>query len=213
MTSANLGTQMDYRVELPLNFIAPLYLQHRSSAGAKKAPVDTNIPDLFIPPGHLPGASRPEPALNAIPSPSPLDRSGPAKSSRKGGEDLAELFGEPGKRNWTPNDIVHKTATLPGVAGALIALQDGLLVASCMPPNWKTETIAAFLPQIFGRMRQYTNEFKVGSLQSLAFTVEEGTLQIFNAGIIYFAALGKLDHVLPLADLNLIVKEIARHTK
>ena len=99
------------------------------------------------------------------------------------------------------------------MAGALIALQDGLLVASCMPPAWKTETIAAFLPQIFGRLRQYTNEFKMGELGSVAFTVEQGTLQIFNAGIIYFAALSQQGAVLPIADLTLIAKEIGRHTK
>jgi predicted regulator of Ras-like GTPase activity (Roadblock/LC7/MglB family) len=99
------------------------------------------------------------------------------------------------------------------VAGALIALQDGLLVASCMPPAWKTETIAAFLPQIFGRLRQYTNEFKMGELRSLSFSVEEGTLQVFNAGIIYFAALSPLGATLPAAELTLIAKEIGRHTK
>jgi len=47
--------------------------------------------------------------------------------------DLAELFGQPDKRNWTPNEIVKNTAKLPGVAGALIALQDGLLVAKGNP--------------------------------------------------------------------------------
>jgi len=69
--------------------------------------------------------------------------------------DLAELFGQPDKRNWdAATKFVQKTSELPGVSGALIALQDGLLVASCMPPEWKTETVAAFLPQIFGRMHQ-----------------------------------------------------------
>ena len=128
-------------------------------------------------------------------------------------KDLAELFGQPDKRNWTPNEIVKHTARLPGVAGALIALQDGLLVASCMPPSWKTETISAFLPQIFGRMNQYTNELKMGELQSVTFAVDQGTLQIFNAGIIYFAALGRIGVALPVTELLLIVKEISRHTK
>jgi predicted regulator of Ras-like GTPase activity (Roadblock/LC7/MglB family) len=229
MSSANLETQMDYRVDLPLNFVAPLYLQQRSANGPKKlAPVE-GIPDVFNPlglttePAEEPVSEEsaneePAPAVCAAPQAPPASRKlaapvAAAKTSRKGGEELAELFGEPGKRNWTPNDIVHKTATLPGVAGALIALQDGLLVASCMPHAWKTETISAFLPQIFGRMRQYTNEFKMGDLQSVAFTVEHGTLQVFNAGIIYFAALSQHDAALPIAELTLIAKEIGRHTK
>lgn len=126
---------------------------------------------------------------------------------------LAELFNEPGKRNWTPNEIVQRTAQLPNVAGALIALQDGLLVANCMPANWKTETIAAFLPQIFGRMSQYVKELSMGDLISVTLAVEQGTLQVYKAGIIYFAALAKPDAILPLGPLNLIARELSRHTK
>jgi len=127
--------------------------------------------------------------------------------------DLAELFKQPEKRNWTPNEIVQNTAKLPGVAGALIALQDGLLVASCMPPQWKTETVAAFLPQIFGRMHQYTKELKMGELYSVTMTVEAGALQIFASGIIYFATLSTPEMQLPIHELNVIAHELSRHTK
>jgi predicted regulator of Ras-like GTPase activity (Roadblock/LC7/MglB family) len=126
---------------------------------------------------------------------------------------LAELFNEPEKRSWTPNDIVHHTSQLPGVAGALIALQDGLLVAACMPPEARAETIAAFVPQIFGRMSQYTRELQLGEAKGVSFTVESGTLQVFNAGIIYFAALGKTGANLPIPELRLIATELSRHTK
>ena len=216
MASANLETQVDYRVDLPLNFVAPLYLQQRSATAQKKSAAAADIPDLFNPAGA--SATQPPPPATAEPAPAvSAAQIVPAlaeplripSSPRKPGEELAES----GKRNWTPNDIVHKTATLPGVAGALIALQDGLLVASCMPPTWKTETIAAFLPQIFGRMNQYATELKMGELGSVAFAVEHGTLQIFNAGIIYFAALGQLGAALPISQLTLIAKEISRHTR
>ena len=126
---------------------------------------------------------------------------------------LNELFKEANKKNWTPNEIVHKTITLPGVTGALIALQDGLLVAGTMPPPWKTETIAAFIPQIFGRLTQYTKELQMGEVRTVSFGVESGTLQIFNAGIIYFAALGQHGGSLPVEDLTLIATELSRHTK
>ncbi len=226
MASANLDTQSDYRVELPLSFVAPLYLQFRPSSTQKKAATLAHIPDVFnsdaqpsaesVPsaePEAADSAPAPAPSAPAQPAPPEAEEEAAAKTPRKPSQDLAELFGEPGKRNWTPNEIVHKTATLPGVAGALIALQDGLLVANCMPPTWKTETIAAFLPQIFGRLSQYTTELKMGDLQSLTFAVDEGSLQIFNAGIIYFAALGLPNVALPVPELNLIVKEISRHTK
>src|SRR5262249_33815031 len=146
----------------------------------KKAGAASDIPDLFGPGAQgapaapaSPAAAEPRPAAPAPSAISAAMAAAEVKPSRKPGEELAQLFGEPDKRHWTPNDIVHKTSTLPGVAGALIALQDGLLVASCMPSSWKTETIAAFLPQIFGRMRQYTNELKMGELESIAFSVEQ----------------------------------------
>lgn len=222
MTSAGLATAMDYRVDLPLNFVAPLYLQHRAApAQQRKADLRADIPDVFSQPGQAVEAPA-SPAVYAAPLAAPAapvapaaapPPSAPAKRPRKSGDELAELFGEPDKRTWTPNDIVHKTATLPGVAGALIALQDGLLVASCMPPTCPTETVAAFLPQIFGRMSQYTHELKLGDLHSFAFSVDQGSLQIFNAGIIYFAALSQPGAPLPFQELNLIAKEIGRHTK
>jgi predicted regulator of Ras-like GTPase activity (Roadblock/LC7/MglB family) len=132
---------------------------------------------------------------------------------RKRAQSLNELFKEANKKNWTPNEIVHKTITLPGVTGALIALQDGLLVAGSMPPPWKTETIAAFIPQIFGRLTQYTKELQMGEVRTVSFGVESGSLQIFNAGIIYFGALGLHGGSLPVEDLTLIATELSRHTK
>ena len=62
-------------------------------------------------------------------------------------------------------------------------------------------------------MNQYAGELKMGELQSVAFSVEEGNLQIFKAGIIYFAALSKSGATLPLAELSLVAQEISRHTK
>lgn len=212
---ASATTFAEIRLEFPLALVAPLFLKARPAQEQKQAVVPVNIPDLFNAGNEAAAATSaapatPVPAVSAAPvSPQPVAE----VIAKKAPENLAELFGEPDKRNWTPNDIVHKTSHLPGVAGALIALQDGLLVASCMPPDWKTETIAAFLPQIFGRMHQYTKELKMGELQSVTFSVDQGTLQIYNAGIIYFSVLGRNQVPLPLAELHLIARELSRHTK
>jgi predicted regulator of Ras-like GTPase activity (Roadblock/LC7/MglB family) len=198
--------QAETRLELPLNVLAPLFL-HRRPAQRRKSVAPIDVPDLFSVSGEQLATDVPEQSAPEVPPPAP--KIAPPKLA----ENLAELFGEPDKKNWTPNEIVHKTSLLPDVAGALIALQDGLLVASCMPPPWKTETIAAFLPQIFGRMKQYAKELKMGELTSVSFAVEQGTLQIFNAGIIYFAALGRSNAPLPSEHLSLIARELSRHTK
>jgi predicted regulator of Ras-like GTPase activity (Roadblock/LC7/MglB family) len=218
----------DMPLDWPLSVIAPLFLQSRPQKAPKPKAVRMDIPDVFAH-ANAPAVAAPPAQEIEEPAPAPTPAPSPARTPvekpaalapvaedatpRKAPKDLAELFGEPEKRNWTPNEIVHKTCTLPGLDGALIALQDGLLVASCMPPAWKSETISAFLPQIFGRMHQYTRELKMGELMSVGFTVEQGTLQIFNAGIIYFAALCKQGESLPAAELNLIARELSRHTK
>ena len=71
----------------------------------------------------------------------------------------------------------------------------------------------SLLPQIFGRMTQYTTELRMGELSSVTLAVDQTTFLIFNAGIIYFAVLSLPGAPLPLPELNLIVKEIGRHTK
>lgn len=221
-------------VELPLSVVAPLFFKNRQGQAAKKAYVPTDIPDLFSAEGtpQAPGqaaapAPAPAPAPVAVqaaepvapPAPQPVAAApvpvtpAPAAAPQKKPTNIAELFGEPKKKNWTPNEIVQRTAQLPGVAGAMIALQDGLLVAGSLPPDWKAETVAAFIPQMFGRMRQYTRELSIGDLKSLTFVVDKGPLQIFNAGLIYFVVLGDSEALMPVEEMNLIATELCRHTK
>jgi predicted regulator of Ras-like GTPase activity (Roadblock/LC7/MglB family) len=223
-------------LEMPLSVIAPLYLQ-QSKYKAKKSNVPAGIPDLFSSKGEklqeqaveaeeeeveeveeaeeeeVEAEEEAAPVHAAPVHAAPVAHVPAVIPERKKAQTLNELFKEPNKKNWTPNEIINKTITLPGVTGALIALQDGLLVAGSMPPPWKTETIAAFIPQIFGRLTQYTKELQMGEVRTVSFGVDSGTLQIFNAGIIYFGALGKHGGSLPVEDLTLIATELSRHTK
>jgi predicted regulator of Ras-like GTPase activity (Roadblock/LC7/MglB family) len=114
------------------------------------------------------------------------------------------------KRYATPNDIVNKAAELDGVDGAIIALPDGLLVASRIPATMNPETIAAFLPQIFGRVSQCTRELRLGDLNNLNFTVGTIPWKIFRVGAIFFAAFGRPGEPLPSAQLASIAAELDR---
>jgi predicted regulator of Ras-like GTPase activity (Roadblock/LC7/MglB family) len=226
--AAQVSINAEVRLPLPLNVVAPLFLKQREPFGAKKrVTVAESIPDVFSaagkpvvassvaalqgvpdsqPPAPTPAPAPAQPAAaQSTPAPEPVPRKLPTS--------VSELFNETDKKSWTPNEIVHRTTTLPSVAGAMIAMQDGLLVAHCMPPTMKTETIAAFVPQIFGRLNQYCKELQLGDAKSVSFTVESGTVQVFNAGIIYFAALSKPGALLPLPELQLIASELSRHTK
>ncbi|HXI52050.1 MAG TPA: hypothetical protein VNH84_11110 [Candidatus Saccharimonadales bacterium] len=177
-------------------------------APAPAAPMPT--PQPFPTSAPAPAAAA-APARPAMPPPFALPAA-PAAAG-KAPTNLAELFGEPTKKSWTPNEIVQRTNHLANVAGSLIALQDGLLVASNMPTTFRTETIAAFVPQIFGRLNQYSKELQMGETTAVSFTVGAGTVQVYNAGIIYFAILGKPGTVLPHTELQLIAAELSRHTK
>jgi predicted regulator of Ras-like GTPase activity (Roadblock/LC7/MglB family) len=114
------------------------------------------------------------------------------------------------QRYATPNEIVNKAATLAGVGGALIALPDGLLVAAKIPADMNADTLAAFLPQIFGRVSQSTRELRMGDLNNLNFTVGLVPWKIFRVGAIYFAAFGVAGQPLPGAQLAGIAAELDR---
>lgn len=210
---AQISINGEQKISLPLGMVAPLFMKARAGAGARRRTmVDQEIPDLFSANGKplAQAAAVTQESAAAAPAPAPAPT---VPAPRKVPTNLSELFNEPTKKTWTPNEIVQYSAKLPCVAGTLIALQDGLLVAANMPQDLKTETIAAFVPQIFGRMNQYSNELKMGETTAVSFNVEAGTFQIYNAGIIYFAAFARKGDLLPLPELQLIAGELSRHTK
>ena len=117
------------------------------------------------------------------------------------------------KRYATPNEIVSKAAALNGVDGALIALPDGLLVASRIPSTMNADTVAAFLPQIFGKVSQCTRELRLGDLNNLNFTVGNIPWKIFKVGAIYFAAFGRAGEAMPTAQLAGLAAELDHKAK
>ena len=116
---------------------------------------------------------------------------------RKGGTDFKS-------RGAAPADIVARAMELPGVAGALITLADGLKVASQVPADLNGDTLAAFIPQIFARVNQGSRELRMGELNNLSFTVGSVPWKIFRVNAVYFAAFGRKNEPLsgaPLAAL------------
>ncbi|MDB6015910.1 MAG: hypothetical protein JWR19_399 [Pedosphaera sp.] len=214
-------------LELPLKVITPIFLSSlRAARPQKKISVDENIPNLF---SSTPGAAptpapiTATPATAAPPAPAPL-----APDTNyyvwKETNDAPEVESIPVKkgpspgtaflqRYATPNEIVSKAAALDGVGGALIALPDGLLVASKIPVDMNADTLAAFLPQIFGRVSQSTRELRMGELNNLNFTVGQIPWKIFRVGAIYFAAFGIAGQSLPTAKLAGIAAELDRKAK
>jgi predicted regulator of Ras-like GTPase activity (Roadblock/LC7/MglB family) len=209
------------QVELSLAAIVPLFLARKKEEKPRKSVSGgEHIPDIFTS-----SASGPSPTPIAFtpptdgsvpdfdePSTPPESALESSKSAELPRNDLGRIFGHPEKQNWTPVEIVQKTSALTGTAGAVITLQDGLLVAGELPPGQKTETFAAFLPQIFSKIDQYTAEMKLGKISEISVVVDKIPLQIFKTGKVFFGILGRSGQLLPMAKLSAIAVELGRPT-
>lgn len=210
---------------LPLKIVAPAYLAATKNGKTvrKAADIDESIPALFsdgrepAPPTAvlLPPPVEAEPAeLPGTPPAAPPATAAPAaREPDEAPATVGQIFGEPDRQEFTPAEIVAGTVKLPGVAGAIIALQEGLQVSAVLPESMKGEVIAAFLPQIFARLNQYSGEMKLGEVDDLLFTTNGAHCQIYRLGFVYFAVLGQPGTVLPWAELQLIAAELGRQTR
>ncbi|HEX8296818.1 MAG TPA: hypothetical protein VF593_10985, partial [Chthoniobacteraceae bacterium] len=90
---------------------------------------------------------------------------------------------------------------------------EGLLVAHSLPEDVKSDVVAAFLPQIFARLNQYSGEMKLGEVDDLLFTTHGAHCQIYRLGFIYFAVLGKPGESLPWHELRVIADELSKQTQ
>ncbi len=204
-------------LELPLKVLAPLFLVRQKAAHKEQQRValDAEIPNLFF------GFPKPE-GLVEKPVAGPVAK--PADTNYYVWDDTSEVAkvdetefkrnSTPGTtfvtRCATPNEIVSRAAALDGVAGALIALPDGLMVANQLSPDLNADTLAAFLPQIFGKISQCTKELRMGELNNLSFTVGNVPWKIFRVHSIFFAAFGKEGQPLPTSQLLELAEELDR---
>jgi len=179
---------------------APRAPQPAPAPAAPVAPARAVTPVSAPAPAPMRAVSAPLPKIE------PTTVSAPAAAPDK--TSLEEIIGSIGSRLGA-KEIVANTARLPGVTGTLLAMTDGLLVTSNTPPTVKAETIAAFLPQMFGRMNQYTKELALGPLQQLTLGVEDGQWHVIKCPNIYFAVLGKHGEALPLNLLSQVAAELS----
>jgi predicted regulator of Ras-like GTPase activity (Roadblock/LC7/MglB family) len=138
---------------------------------------------------------------------------GPASTQENVPKSLGEVFGQPERTSWTPGEIVQNAVKLPQVAGAIVALQEGLVVTHKLPEGMKGEVVAAFLPQIFGRLNQYSNEMRLGEIDDVLLSSQGAYFQAFRAGQVFFAVLGKQGQALPWHALRLMADDLLQQTK
>ena len=211
-------------LEVPLSVIAPLFVARRNPAGDghRKVAVDESIPNLFF--NGAPPASAFDGISNAAPVSAPVAAKTPDTNYYVWGEvdDRPQLDSVAGastpvidtsKRFATPIEIVKRAIALDGVVGAIIALPDGLKVASDVPAELNGDTLAAFIPQLFGKVSQTAKELRMGQLNNLSFTVGNIPWRIYRVHGVYFAAFGRVGESLPKAELTALAAELDRKPK
>lgn len=225
-------------LELPLRVLAPLFVTRHKQGASQKVQIDEKIPNLFFGfPQPESAPVEPPPVAPAAPrAPSPAEQAGaiftPAPKQAGIPDTNFYVWGENGEapkvdetefkrkapsvhtdflsRYATPNEVVSRAAALEGVAGALVALPDGLMVASKLSNDLNGDTLAAFLPQIFGKVSQCTKELRMGELNNLHFTVGNVPWKIFRVNAIFFAAFGHAGCPLPTGQLAGLAAELDR---
>jgi len=179
---------------------------------ALPVPPAQSLPVPHIPSASLPPMPAPMPAPVMVASPLPetnfFTRASQPQTSdsefrRKGGTDFLSRIA-------TPGEIVARAMAMPGVAGVVIALPDGLKVASQIPPDLNGDTLAAFLPQIFARVNQCSRELRMGDMNNLSFTVGNVPWKIFRVNAVYFAAFGRANESLPSSQLAALAVSLDR---
>jgi predicted regulator of Ras-like GTPase activity (Roadblock/LC7/MglB family) len=218
-------------LELPLKVIAPLFLEQQTLPARKQSrlTIDQSMPSPFsgfapaetkVPVTAPPAEPVSEPARPAV---KPADSKSPETNFYVWGdgtdtprEDENEYKRPQApetdftSRYATPKEIVARAMTLPGVAGVVVALCDGLMIACQVPPDLNADTVAAFLPQIFDRVAQSTRELRMGALNNLKFTVGNVPWHIFRVNAVYFAAFGRAGESMPTAQLASLAGELDR---
>jgi predicted regulator of Ras-like GTPase activity (Roadblock/LC7/MglB family) len=203
----------------------------------RTAPMLADIPDLFfgfsqpqpqpeMPPAPPKATPLPPPVQENRPAPKPVEARQPAtnyftwvkpeppRTETPAGKIEHKRPATPatgvdsGNHCTTPKEVVSRAAALSGVAGVIVALPDGLTVASQVPSDSSADTLAAFLPQIFDRVNQSTKELRMGTLDNLNFSVGGVPWKIFRVNTVYFAVFGRAGGQLPDAQLTALAAEL-----
>jgi hypothetical protein len=213
----------ELQLDLPLKVLAPAFLSAQKQAGKsqKRLAVSEEIPNLFF---GFPQAAAEAAAPAAAPAPAPAPVADPVPPARMADTNFftandSEDF-LPGRapapatdfmnRHTHPQEIVARAMALPGVAGAVVTLADGLRVASQVPDEMNADAVAAFLPQIFERVNQSTRELRMGALNNVGFSVGNVPWKIFRINSVYFAAFGRAGEPFPKSQLAGLAVELDR---
>jgi predicted regulator of Ras-like GTPase activity (Roadblock/LC7/MglB family) len=224
----------DFELVFPLKIMAPAFV---AATGATKrreaAEIDHSLPDFFGPAGGLKPKTSPPPvivpaaevAAPVIPPAMPVAEAAPEPETpvlafKLVREEPTPIVKEApvappvavpaAETASSPAEVVARACELPGVAGAVVAIEEGLVIAQKLPPGFSADTFAAFMPQIFGRLEKYTTEMQLGAATGITIESAHGPCRIVRLGKIYFGTVGRAGEKLP-DSLGNLSKQLAAH--
>jgi predicted regulator of Ras-like GTPase activity (Roadblock/LC7/MglB family) len=227
--TSTLSEYDDLTLELPLSVLAPMFVGRLShSRPAHSAP---DVPDVFVARKKEPEPTEPAKTSGAVPAPtaaapapapvpvirmpSPAPTTTSSDSPVKVPAPVPNPVSAPNpgqKSTLAPKQVVERACGLHGVAGALIATHDGLTVATQLPAGVNGEALGAFLPQIFGRLSQYTRELKFDNPVQLQLLLGTTPLLLIKSNLTFFGVLGKPAELLPQTELAALAHQLAAGT-
>ena len=95
----------------------------------------------------------------------------------------------------------------------MLSMQDGLCVAKQLPEGLNGDTLAAFIPDIFGRIGLYTKDLKLGEVSGVVVDLGNRRLHIAKGGKLYLCALSKTDDNVPADKFATLASHLAQLNK
>ncbi|MEN9575744.1 MAG: hypothetical protein RL514_3599 [Verrucomicrobiota bacterium] len=126
---------------------------------------------------------------------------------------LGEALGKPEKTHWTPTEIIQAVIAIPGVAGAMLSLQEGHLAAAELQATLPPELLAYALPKLFSVTGDQARQMKLGDPNVVSLVADGHHWAVFKLDKIFFTVMSRKGHLLPLPQLQTVATEIARQRK
>jgi hypothetical protein len=190
-------------LNLPLEVLMPLFVSRlkQSSKPQSRLLVDESIPPLF-------GPATPPVTLTTEKNPaSDQPTAGPTATSGTTPPKPKTPSTDFKNRYISPSQVVTQAGGLDGVAGALVVLPEGLLVAAKVATDQNPDALAAFIARALGRVNKCAEEANIGELSQMEFTAQGVPWKIFRLHGVLFAAFGRAGGMLPIPELAAIAGE------
>ncbi len=186
-------------LQLPLRVLVQPFMANMRSGDTTKRPAGADSSTTtFVNRAPTPSLTVPTPAPAAPP---PVDTK------------LGEALGKPEKTHWTPTEIIHAVIGMPGVAGAMLSLQEGHLAAAEMHAILPPELLAYALPKLFSATGEQARQMKLGEPTVISLVADGHHWAVFKLDKIFFTVMSRKGSLLPLPQLQTIAQEIARQRK